>query len=66
MINEYRLNHFRALLICCQIESAGLSAEVHSSFATPERKRDALKRYSEVVAELRTISSGLRRLTGRC
>ena len=65
MINAFRLDHLRTLAICCRSESAGLSAEFHSASVTPVRKKEALKRYSEVVAELRTIGHDLGRATAK-
>ena len=56
-----RLN---ARLVLNRLEKAGLSAEIGSASTTPERKRQAMKSFSEVVEELRTIAHDLGRLTG--
>ena len=65
LAHKSQLDNLRALLVCNRIEKAELSTEISSTSVTPERRKEAIKRYSEVVAELRTISHDLGILTGR-
>ena len=58
------LDRLNARLALNRLEKAGLSAEIGSASTTPQRKRQAMKNFAEVVAELRTIAHDLGRLTG--
>jgi hypothetical protein len=63
LLHKFRLDQLNALLVLNRLEMAGLSAEISAASTTPERKREAIKRYAKVIAELRTISHDLGRLT---
>ena len=65
LVQQLRLENLRALLVCNRIEKAGLSAEICSASTTPERKKEAINRYAQVVTELRTIGHDLGILTGK-
>jgi hypothetical protein len=65
LIQQLRLDNLHALLVCNRIEKAGLAAEISSASTTPERKKEAINRYAQVVTELRIIGHDLGILTGR-
>ena len=65
LATKERLDHLSALLVLNRLEKAGLSAEISLASTTPERRREAMKNFSAVVAELRTIGHDLGILTGK-
>jgi hypothetical protein len=55
----------RATLECCLFEKSGLADEITSTSTTPERTKEAVKRYSVLSGELKQIRSELARIRGR-
>ena len=64
-LNRLRLDYLRAQIACSRLEKAGLSMEINSASTTPERKKEATARYSEVVAALRKAETELEQMRGR-
>lgn len=64
-LNRLRVDYLRAQVACSRLERAGLSIEINSTSTTPERKKEATTRYSEVVATLRKAETELERMRDR-
>jgi hypothetical protein len=64
-VHKRRLDHLSARLAGSRTEKAGLSTEIGSTSTTPERRKEALIRYAEVVAALRDIEQNLVQLRGK-
>jgi hypothetical protein len=58
--DRLRLTHIRAVLVAGRLEKSGLVNEIASFDTTPQRKQQAIRRYSSLVKELHMIARELR------
>ena len=64
-IQQFRVDDLHAKLVRVRLEKSGLAAVIASRSTTPEHTKEAVKRYSVLIAELRKIQSELEQIRGR-